>query len=506
MLGEVFDHVVALGFTVHQHVQAQVFLDLHGVTDLAVHRFGVFGFGQLALFERLASQTDRRGLRERTDGGGREQRQVQAGALFLDALGKRRMTLAVLGGDGGNTRLHSWLMNAWRCRTAGLHGAAVSQRFKHLRRFRFIHRLSQHRDFFTLLHGKRQPAFQFGIELVFTPQINRAVQQRAGWRDPQTFTQTFLSVLQCGQSVFQIAAPDVTAVDHAQRQHFVGRQAIEDGRVLLRCAHQIDVQAVHRQVGGQAQVLFQATEVSGDQLLQRVTLNQVVGTFKGVFPFLWQVENQDRFVDLHPLDALCRQALEDLAVQRQKAIQQLQLVEFGALGLAQPQVSQRADDHRLDVVPQCAGFFNFFEQLVPTELELLIGAEFRDEVVIVGVEPLGHFLGVCAAAAAVAHTARHAEQGLQAGLAIVRAETLRDHTEHQRVGQDLVVPGEVADRQQLDTGLFLQVPVGLAQVAAHGAQTGFVEFALPERLLSLFQFAVATNARKTKGMGHSHVK
>ncbi|MCY1425671.1 hypothetical protein D9M71_414640 [compost metagenome] len=123
---------------------------------------------------------------------------------------------------------------------------------------------------------------------------------------------------------------------------------------------------------------------------------------------------------------------------------------------------------------------------------------------IVGVEPLGHFLGVGAAAAAVAHTARHAEQGLQAGLAIVRAETLRDHTEHQRVGQDLVVPGEVADRQQFDAGLFLQVPVSLAQVTANGAQTGFVELALPERFLGLFQFTVAADARKSKGMGQCH--
>ncbi|MNZ75598.1 hypothetical protein D3C78_940780 [compost metagenome] len=416
------------------------------------------------------------------------------------------MTLAVLGGDGSNPRLHGWLVNAWRRSTAGLHRAALSQRFKHLRRFRRVDRLSQHRDFFTLLHGKRQPAFQFGIELVFTTQVNRAVQQRAGWRDPQAITQTLMSMLQCDQSVFQVAAPDVTAVDHPQRQNFVGRQTIEDGRELLRCAHQIDVQAVHRQIGGQAQILFQPTEVSGDQFLQRVSLNQVVGPFKGIFPFLWQVEHQDRLIDLHPLDALCRQALEDLAVQRQQTIQQLKLVEFGALGLAQPQVSQRADDHRLNVMAQCAGFFDFFEQLVPAELELLIGAEFRDKVVIVGVEPLGHFLGMRAAAATVAHAARHAEQGLQAGLAIVRAKTLRDHTEHQRMGQYLVVPGEVTDRQQFDAGLFLQVPVGLAQVAAHGAQTGFVELALPERLLRLFQFTVATNARKSKGMGHSHVK
>ncbi|MCY1417573.1 hypothetical protein D9M71_331120 [compost metagenome] len=94
------------------------------------------------------------------------------------------MTLAVLGGDRRNTRLYGRFVDAWRRSTAGLHSAASSQRFKHFRCFWLVDGLSQHRDFFTLLHGKRQPAFQFGIELVFTPQINRAVQQRAGWRDP----------------------------------------------------------------------------------------------------------------------------------------------------------------------------------------------------------------------------------------------------------------------------------------------------------------------------------
>ncbi|MNT08150.1 hypothetical protein D3C72_1428820 [compost metagenome] len=80
---------------------------------------------------------------------------------------------------------------------------------------------------------------------------------------------------------------------------------------------------------------------------------------------------------------------------------------------------------------QGLGFFDFFEQLVPTQLELLVGGEFRDQVVIVGVKPLGHFLGVRTAAAAVADTPGHAKQGLQGHVAVVRAETLGDHTNHQ---------------------------------------------------------------------------
>ncbi len=68
--------------------------------------------------------------------------------------------------------------------------------------------------------------------------------------------------------------------------------------------------------------------------------------------------------------------------------------------------------------------FDFFEQLFPTELELLIDTEFRDQIVVVGVEPLGHFLSVRTAAAAVADTTGHTEQGLQGGFAVVRTETL----------------------------------------------------------------------------------
>ncbi|MNL17297.1 hypothetical protein D3C87_1383820 [compost metagenome] len=89
MLGEVLDHVVAFGFTVHQHVEAQAFLDLHGVTNFMVHGVGVVVRRQLALLVRLTRQTDRTGLRERADGGGRESRQFETCALLFDAFGKR---------------------------------------------------------------------------------------------------------------------------------------------------------------------------------------------------------------------------------------------------------------------------------------------------------------------------------------------------------------------------------------------------------------------------------
>src|SRR6218665_1033873 len=58
---------------------------------------------------------------ERADGGGRERRQVQAGALQLDAGGERRLTLAVTRGDGRQAGLHGRLVDARRSSAAGLH-------------------------------------------------------------------------------------------------------------------------------------------------------------------------------------------------------------------------------------------------------------------------------------------------------------------------------------------------------------------------------------------------
>src|SRR5690606_17251946 len=169
----------------------------------------------------------------------------------------------------------------------------------------------------------------------------------------------------------------------------------------------------------------------------------------------------------HTLDAPGSQTLEDLAVERQQAFEQIKLVELAALALAQPQVGQWADQHRLEGMPQGLALLHLFEQLFPAQAELLIRADFGDQVVVVGIEPFGHLLRVSTAAAgALADAPRHAEQGVQAWLAAVNMEALGDHAEHQRVSQYLVVPGEIADRQQVDASLLLQLPVGSTQLTA----------------------------------------
>ena len=237
LLGKVLDHVVAFGFAVYQHVQAQFFLHINGQSNLLLHGLLVLFFVQLALAQALTGGADIGSLREGTNGGGREQRQVQALTLQLDALGKGCGTLAVFGRYRRQTRLHLRLVNTGRAGTAVLYLAALLQCSLHYGAIRVVDGFGQNRHFFALLYGKRQPAFQLVIQLVFTGQVHRAVQQRAGRRHPQAITKTLVGVLQRFEDFFQIGAPDVTAIDHTQRQHLIGRQAVKDGRVLFRCTH-----------------------------------------------------------------------------------------------------------------------------------------------------------------------------------------------------------------------------------------------------------------------------
>ena len=194
----------------------------------------------------------------------------------------------------------------------------------------------------------------------------------------------------------------------------------------------------------------------------------MVSALKGVFPFLRQVQRQNRFVNLYPFHALLGQTGKNPGVHRQQVFQQLEFVELLTFGFTQPQISQRANDHRLDLVAERQRLGGFFEQLVPAQFKALILAELGHQVVVVGIKPLGQFLRILTftvlpPTAALARTTGHAEQGVQGWTAFsveAAGETLGNDTESQRVGQHLVIPGKVTNRQQVNAGVFLQLPVG----------------------------------------------
>ena len=161
---------------------------------------------------------------------------------------------------------------------------------------------------------------------------------------------------------------------------------------------------------------------------------------------------------------------------------------------------------------QGMGLVHFIEQLFPAQGKGLVGGKLRDQVVVVGVEPLGQFLGVLRLAmVGTAATGRgatgHGEQGVEGrpALGIQGAvETLWNGAQGQGVTEHLVVPGKVADGQQVDAGVFLQLPVPGPQFTTHGLQCSRGQVALPVGFEGFFQFAVGADAGKTEGVGQCH--
>ena len=84
---EVLHHVVALGFTVDQHVEPKLLLEPDHLFDLLLHGLAIITRAHLALAQCGACPTDARGLGKGADGGGGKHRQWPALALQACALG-----------------------------------------------------------------------------------------------------------------------------------------------------------------------------------------------------------------------------------------------------------------------------------------------------------------------------------------------------------------------------------------------------------------------------------
>ena len=136
--------------------------------------------------------------------------------------------------------------------------------------------------------------------------------------------------------------------------------------------------------------------------------------------------------------------------------------------------------------------------------------ELRHDVVIVGIEPLGHLAGRDAAGAARLllrrrgrAPARHAEVVVQR-IAFEAAHPLGQVAEREAHVEHLVVEGEVADRHQIQTRLVL--PVARAQLGAERLERVERGFALPVRLQCELQFPLGADARKAEVVCDGHVE
>ena len=162
----------------HQHVQLQRFLLADGMGDFCLHRRLVAGFIQPAGLVVAAGLPDGGGLRKGADGRGREQRQLQVPGLPGGTLGIRAVPLAQFGRNGCQRSLDRRGMHT-RGLPPRLDGGPVGIQFGLHAGPAMPQGAGQYGQFVQLLHGKRQPGPDFGIQLFFTVEVDRHVQQRA---------------------------------------------------------------------------------------------------------------------------------------------------------------------------------------------------------------------------------------------------------------------------------------------------------------------------------------
>jgi hypothetical protein len=155
-------------------------------------------------------------------------------------------------------------------------------------------------------------------------------------------------------------------------------------------------------------------------------------------------------------------------------------------------------------------FGDLLQQARRVELELGGCAELRHDVVVVGVEPLGHLAGGDAGAAAARvglgslcrAAARHAKVVVQ-GVALEAAHPRGQVAQREAHVQHLVVEREVADGHQVEAGLV--VPMALAQPGAEILQGIARGLAPPVGLQREFQLPLGADAGEAEVVNRGHV-
>ncbi|GAA2239611.1 hypothetical protein GCM10010430_21150 [Kitasatospora cystarginea] len=157
---------------------------------------------------------------------------------------------------------------------------------------------------------------------------------------------------------------------------------------------------------------------------------------------------------------------QQLGVDGQQPVQQGERLEVGGdtgRGLGQQQVGDRADQHRAGLVAERQGLGQFAGGLGRVRGEGGVGAEFGHQVVVVGVEPLGHLQWRHLLGAACHREVTVKRVGVDGG-----AVAGRDRADGYRGVQNMVVEREVPGGDLLDAGVGELLPVPPAQVGGGG--------------------------------------
>lgn len=173
-------------------------------------------------------------------------------------------------------------------------------------------------------------------------------------------------------------------------------------------------------------------------------------------------------------------------------MQQAQAVEFDcAFFFTHPQESQRTYNGRFGFQTEGLGFLQLLNIVFGIGFEFGIGVEFRHQVVVVGVEPFGHFDSELVFVAA-----RQLEELFQRQVLAVETEAGGNRAGGDLQVEDVVVESEIAYGNEIGVGSGLVFPVFLAQVFSNSQQFLLADFFAPVFFLCEFQFAEGADTRE----------
>ncbi len=289
----------------------------------------------------------------------------------------------------------------------------------------------------------------------------------------------------------QVGAPHVAAVDHAGHHGLAG-QLGHGGDGGVGAVHQVDADRLDRRAGQPGQRRPRVTEVGGDVdgrpvacraqlVVDRLGQGGRVGAHVG---------HQRRLVELHPLRPVVGEQRQQLGVDRHQLLEPLDGGARPVDALAEQQEGDRPDDHRPGRNTLCQSFFQLRKHLVGVQRELGGGRDLGDDVVVVGVEPLGHL--------------QRCDVGVAAGGREVAIQVvghlpgpLRQRVEHHRGVEHLVVIGEGVHRHRVQAGGRQARPGVAAQRRGHLFELGATGAAGPVALGGALEFALRPDARRS---------
>ena len=486
---EIFHHVIAFKFTVDNHVEANFFLQLDAFGNLLLVECHILFLGNFALAECGAVGANFGSLREGADCRCRECRQLEFCLLHFATFEAARLAFEISGREGCEFCLNLCVcLNASSCEQSLVLGECIGVS------------ACEFCKFHELFFGECEVLENVSRKLLFCGDRVRHVQERARSANNNVFcSDIFLDFSEDCVLLCVISAPDVLAVHNASQEERVLREACFQKFERLKTFDEIQTDSVKAECGHILINIADVAEVSLQcdlEVLLFTDLSQEFGVncLEEFAFFCGHVENESRFCERNPLGACGSELFSEFCVSVDGCCcEVLGLLVAVVTGEAEECVC--ANQRRNGFNSGRFGFVEFFNRLLADELEFGGVVNFRNDVMIVRIEPLLHreclHVALCALIAV---------SGCEILFECAQFEALvafRNDVQQKCGVENVVVEREIVGRDEVDVCGLLLLPTILADFCGDLLEFCFGDFALEELFACELEFTILTDTRET---------